>query len=83
MAVEVKQLAGLSEGDLVILEGLSSAGAATPIDLAVRLRLRTEEVEPHLQVLRSRGLVDVKNRKFGFEREIYQVSASLKSLVTW
>ena len=82
MILDMKRLAGLSEDDLEVLAGLSSAGAATPIDLAVRLRWKTEEVVPHLRTLLTKGLVDVKSREKGIEREIYLVSGSFSSLVT-
>ena len=82
MAVDIRTLADLSEDDLTILKGLLDTGAATPTDLAVRLRRMTEDVEPHLKKLRTKGLVDVKERDAGIEREIYRVSRSGQSLLT-
>lgn len=81
MAIDLKFLSDLTQDDLDVLKGLSSIGAATPTDLAVRLGRMTEDLAPRLQALHSKGLVMVIERESGLEREIYRVSPSGLSLV--
>lgn len=81
MSVDLDALINLSEEDIGVLRGLMAIGAATPTDLAVRMGRMTGDVEPHLKKLQTKGLVDVKTRHSGHEREIYRVSRSGHSLL--
>ena len=81
MQLDLKSLADLSEDDLAVLRGLSDVGSATPIDLAVRMRRVSDDLEPRLKKLRTKGLVEVKEREQGYEREIYRISSSGRVLL--
>jgi hypothetical protein len=57
-----------------ILRQLAKAGAATPTEVAIQMRMLPEEIQPYLEELRNRKLVNVIRRKSELEPEMYQVS---------
>ncbi|HLF26963.1 MAG TPA: winged helix-turn-helix transcriptional regulator [Anaerolineae bacterium] len=81
MQIDIKSLTDLSEDDLIILKGLLATGSATPTDLAVRMGLISENLEPRLRKLQAKGLVSVTERPAGIEREIYRLSRTGQSLL--
>ena len=81
MQIDIKSLTDLSEDDLIVLKGLLATGAATPTDLAVRMGRVSEDLEPRLKKLRTKGLVEAQERPAGLEREIYRVSRVGQSLL--
>jgi DNA-binding MarR family transcriptional regulator len=80
MSFDIRALADLSEEDLAVLEQLSEIRAATPTELAVRMRRMTEDIEPHLKRLHTKGLVQVRARQSDYEREIYHLSPAGREL---
>ena len=63
-----------TETDREILERLSETGAATATDLAVRLRVMPEEIEPKLQEFSAKELVEVTPFGGKYEKAIYRIS---------
>jgi predicted transcriptional regulator len=64
----------LSENRRALLSELFALGAATPIELAMKVARKYDEVTADLQELCTAGLVKVYPRASGYEREIYQLS---------
>ena len=81
MQIDIESLTDLSEDDLIVLKGLLGAGAATPIDLAVRLGRVSEDLEPRLKRLQQKGLVAATERRTGREREIFRASRTAQTLL--
>jgi hypothetical protein len=57
-----------------ILGQLEKTRAATPTEVAIQMRMLPEEIQPYLEELRNRKLVNVIRRKSRLEPEMYQVS---------
>ncbi|MFB0546826.1 MAG: hypothetical protein ACETWB_07940 [Anaerolineae bacterium] len=63
-----------------LLRKLNEMGAATPIELAIKLRRGPEEVRPELQRLLEEGLLEVRSRD-GHERQIYRLNKDGRRLI--
>ncbi|MBI4279192.1 MAG: hypothetical protein HY660_12125 [Armatimonadetes bacterium] len=70
----------LSEEDLQLVEELDQIGAATPIQLALRLQAQPDQVRPKLRRLKEEGWLDVQQRE-GYEKEIYFLSSKARSAI--
>jgi len=73
--MEQEMLAALSEEDRELLEQIQRLGAATPIELAVKTLRQPDEVRPELERLQQAGLVKVRHRHSGYERNIYLLTS--------
>ncbi len=71
----------LSSEDVDLLRMLNEIGAATPIELAVKLRRGPEEVRPKLQRLHEEGFLEVHTRSKGHERQIYRLNRNGRRLI--
>ncbi len=70
----------LSAEEIKLVAELNEMGAATPIQLALRLRAQPDAVRPRLRKLKDEGLLDVHRRE-GFEKEIYSLSSKGRSAI--
>ena len=70
----------LSAEDRKVVEELDNIGAATPIQLALRLQAKPANVRPILRKLKDDGWLDVQMRD-GFEKEIYFLSQKARSAI--
>jgi len=75
MKYDLRDLAQqFSEGDWTILERLGERGAATPTELAVRLRGMTETIEPKLKEFQEKGLVEATPFEGEYDHEVFRIS---------
>ena len=70
----------LSAEDRKLVEAVGNVGAATPIQLALRLLEEPAKVRPMLRKLKDDGWLDVQTRD-GFEKEIYFLSQKARSAI--
>ena len=70
----------LSAEDRKLVEELDNIGAATPIQLALRLQTEPARVRPVLRKLKDNGWLSVQTRD-GFETEIYFLSKKARSAI--
>jgi predicted transcriptional regulator len=78
MAEETLQL---SADDQELLEQVRHLGAATAIELAVKTLRQPDEVRPKLEWLHQAGLLKVRRRNKGYERNIYLLTPEGKQYV--
>jgi len=72
----------LGTDDQELLEQVQVLGAATAIELAVKTLRQPDEVRPKLEWLYQAGLLKVRHRNKGYERNIYLLTPEGRQYAT-